>query len=1415
MDAFRPPAKFSPPSEENIAQSWKEWKQQFELYLVAAEKTKAAGETQVAMLFCSMGPQWIKVFNKFKYNEAGDEKKLDEVIKKFDDFFEPKKLIKSYITRFQRRIQTENETVPEYISAVREMAAQCEFGTLEESQVCIQISNGVRDQKLKEKLWEDDLTLDQLIKRCNAYEQAQKVKKITGAEPSVKKVNAVTTRRGRFYSRGTGRGKYKAPEQDQKSRRYAAPEASSQYAGQRGRPYTGRRGSQRGISRGGQTRQKPNCGNCGLSHGYRQCPAYNRSCGTCQRVGHFSRCCRSAKAVHYMSNYEDQDEENDQYEDYQGAAGVDQPLYEELNDDIECLKIYTSYIVNKNVNSESKEMWMVNLKVANTDECISLKIDTGAECSVISQNTYESLSRKPVLKKSNVIICGIVGEPVHTIGSVMLPVSSNGIDYLMKCEVVGGKNVPNILSDVDSVRLNLVKRVNNVNYKKSQESAREIYNKYLDVFQGVGKIPGQYSLVCDQNVKPVAHPPRPIPAALREPARAKLDQLEKMEIIKKVPVGEPTAWCSALHVVHKKSSGPEKDVRITIDPRDLNKALLREYHPMSTIEDVTTRTNNSKYFTVLDANMGYFQIELTKESQHLTTFNTPFGRYQYLRLPMGVSSAPEIYQRAMSELFCDLEGVEIIMDDILIHAPTIELHNQRLEQVLQRCRDRNLKLNPKKTKLCAPEVEYVGHVLTQDGVKVSQEKVKAVVEMPEPKSVENIQTLLGMVTYTCKFLPNLSAVTEPLRQIIKDSSTPGFKFYFDEAHREAFKKLKQMMTSTEVLKFYSLEEPVTVSCDASQSGLGAVLIQGGRPVAYASKALTTAEYAYAQIEKELTAIVFAFKKFHSYLFGRDDITVETDHLPLVRILDKPLHQIPLRLQKMRMALQQYSFRVVGKSGKDIPVADALSRAYLPDTYPDLFKQMNYFKVYATEVRGISAFSPRKQRELLEETSNDPELQKLAKVVKEGWPDHRNKLSPEVRSYYDSKDEISVIDGVVFKGDRVIIPEAMKKDMLTIIHESHLGIVRCKQLARDIIYWPGMNAQIEETVNKCHICQSNRNRQTKEPMILSEIPTGPWKVIAADLLNCVNSMFLVVVDYQTEFIEVEELKENTYSDTVIERLAKIFSVHGIPEKLITDNGPQFSSHSFRKFARHWQFEHITTSPHFHQANGMVERANQTVRHIFEKAEGNRKDAYLSLLNLRNTPRKAEAGSPSQRLFGRRTATKLPTSEKLLKPKLIEQEQIFKARKKNRETAKRYYDRGAKGLEELRPGDTIRVRTGKEWQPAKLITKSPQPRSYEIQTEAGNVWRRNRHDILKTKEDHIYHPKPQDYYDSPPEIQDGPKPRLMSPPSPKAQQVSKPIPMNPNSPVRDNIGHNGNDSYITRTGRAVSRPKKFDDYVMDKK
>ena len=740
--------------------------------------------------------------------------------------------------------------------------------------------------------------------------------------------------------------------------------------------------------------------------------------------------------------------------------------------------------------------------------------------------------------------------------------------HIIECQIIDD-DVPNLLSVHDSKRLGLVKRVYHVN--------NNILNRYSDVFQGIGRIPGDYSLQLIANARPVALNARPIPAALRDATRAKLDELESKDIIVKIPVGEPTPWCSALHVVPKKKTASQYqeskvEVRITIDPQHLNKALKREYHPITTIEDVTTRTDGSRYFTVLDANQGYFQIGLDQESQKLTAFNTPFGRYMYKRLPMGISAAPEIYQRAMHDMFAEIDGVEIVMDDILVHAPTTEIHDQRLERVLTRCRETNLKLNQRKTKLCAEEVTYIGHKLTKDGVKIDEEKVKAVLEMPEPSSIANVQTLLGMVTYTCKFLPHLSQVTEPLRYLIKESHQEGFKFHFDEDHRKAVQQLRKMMSNAPVLKYYSPTEPLTVSGDASQAGIGTVLLQGGRPIAYGSKAFTETEKNYSQMEKEMLAIVFGMKKIHTYVYGRSDLTVETDHLPLVRIMDKPLHQVPLRLQKMRMALQHYQFQIIGKSGKDLPVADALSRAFLPDTETKLLREVNHANVFAVEVRGLTVFSEPRQEELMEKTKSYQTLQEVMKTIRRGWPRERRDVAPIVRAFWDSRDELAEMEGILFKGDRVVIPRAMQQDILNIIHNSHLGIVKCKQLARDVVYWPRMNGEIEDLISKCQECQENKRKQQKEPLIPSQIPSRPWEIISADLLYCCEKNWLVVADYYSDFIEVEALTGNTYSTTVIEKLARIFAVHGRPTKLITDNGPQFRSQQFHQFTK--ELEHIT-------------------------------------------------------------------------------------------------------------------------------------------------------------------------------------------------------------------------------------------------
>jgi len=1532
-------------ANDNIIQSWKDFLEEFSFYILATDMEEEPDTKKIAVLLCCMGRDYIKVYKNFTFDPAGDKDNFDKVSKAFTEHFEPKKLTKLFVTKFQNRLQQPGESVADYVTALKDLSRNCEFGAdLEERMLAIQISNGVRDEDLRRKLWDDDLSLSDSIKRCHNHEQRKDNKSLYGEQANV---HYFSHDRGRGRPRGRGRGgRGRRPD-------YSHQDAQHSPANTRGRgrgrsrgsynrgSYNSYRGSyNRGSYRSGSnTGNRPGssdtCDNCNLSHPPNRCPAYGKECNYCHCKGHFISACqkrlsKSNPSNHYMkqdtpSDYgpdtnrqdygandgtsvytvaqedvfiygltkmktesdkdtclenehlqhsdifdysHDESEMSDlnrnaptfplitamllcMYTMYMYLFSWSNSLFQGFqhtmfsivqNSKIYCLNMFVSHTCTKLATfafvfvflttvifvTRYKNSHIYALNFCKDKRCnqwcesltmcdgnvIHFKIDTQGDVTVFSSEIYEKLKPKPILSSSTTVIKGFGGLATKSVGSLTLPVKKNdGSVYYLKVEVVDCK-CPSILSDSDSHALGLVKRLYPTTVlepRRVPESTLNIVNKYKGVMEGIGCIPGIYSLKFNPDIKPVNHPPRPIPAALREAAKKKLDQLEASGIIQKIPVGMPTPWCSSLHTVPKKKKNGQNDVRITIDPKDLNRALLREFHPISTIEDVITRTNGSKFFTVFDANQGFFQIKLDDQSALLTTFNTAFGRYFYKRLPMGISSAPEIYQRAMTELFAGIDGVEIVMDDILVHGETIEIHNKRVEKVLQRCQERNLRLNPTKTKLAQTEVEYVGQVLTAEGVRISQEKIKAVQGMRRPSEINNVHTLLGMVNYTMKFIPELSSITEPLRQLIKESNEYNFKFHWDPVHEEAFLSLKKMMASAPVLRYYSITDPITISCDASQSGLGMVLFQKDRPVAYGSKSLTNAEYAYGQIEKELLAIVVACKKFHTYIYGRSDITIETDHLPLLRVLEKPLHQVPLRLQKMRMRLQQYDFRLVHKPGKDIPVADNLSRLHLAGSKTDVPE----FTVLATELGSTLSFSQERLAEITKETQDDPELSMLTTIITTGWPERRIDLDPIIRPYWDFREEMNTVDNIVFKGTRVVIPSGMRKRVLDILHASHQGMVRTKQLARDLLYWPGINSQIEDLISKCGPCQQHRNYQSKEPLMPSEIPNSPWVMVAADLFTLHGRKYLIVIDYYSEWFEIEELGQDSAAPSVIEKTKKILATHGIPLKMLTDNGPPFDSHKFRQFAKDYGFTHITMSPRHSQTNGLVEKAVQIAKRTMVKCEEDKRDITLAMLNMRNTPRDNITGSPAQRLMGRRTRTTIPTSNTLLTPKTISPIEVQKKMEDHRQTAKSYYDRGAKELTPLQEGDRVRVRDQKVWKPALLMPSAEQPkypRSYNVLTPSGRVWTRNRRDLLRTEEQEIFRRQINDDTYEPAQ----PQAAIHVPNSPfrppANDTLERPMPSPNQSPPSITNAPTQKSPYVSKSGRTISLHPKYKDYDM---
>ncbi|KAK7113619.1 hypothetical protein V1264_012874 [Littorina saxatilis] len=385
-------------------------------------------------------------------------------------------------------------------------------------------------------------------------------------------------------------------------------------------------------------------------------------------------------------------------------------------------------------------------------------------------------------------------------------------------------------------------------------------------------------------------------------------------------VTTPTDWVNSLVVVEKTNG----KLRICLDPRDLNAAIRQPHYPMPTLEDTLSTMAGAKYFTKLDAKCGYWQLKLAEESSYLTTFNTPFGRYRFTRLPFGVISAQDDFQRKMDEIFEGISGVTPLVDDVIVSGKTREEHDANLRATLNRAASKNLKLNPDKLTVGAQEVEYFGHLITVEGLKPDPAKVKAIQDMPPPNDKKELQTMLGMITYLAKFAPQLSETTKPMRDLLKEDA----EFIWDDQQKTALQKVKNIITSQPVLAFFEPKKEVRLEVDASKFGLGAAIFQDNNPVAFASKALTQTEQNYAQIEKELYAILFGCRRFHQYLYGRE-VIVHSDHKPLESITKKPLAAAPPRLQRMLLQLQKYSLKIVHVPGKNIPVADTLSRKFIP------------------------------------------------------------------------------------------------------------------------------------------------------------------------------------------------------------------------------------------------------------------------------------------------------------------------------------------------------------------------------------------------------------------------------------------------------------------------------------------------------
>ena len=411
------------------------------------------------------------------------------------------------------------------------------------------------------------------------------------------------------------------------------------------------------------------------------------------------------------------------------------------------------------------------------------------------------------------------------------------------------------------------------------------------------------------------------------------------------------------------------------------------------------------------------------------------------------------------------------------------------------------------------------------------------------------------MNYLSTFLPRLTDVAQPLR----DLTSKYAKFTWAKQHDTAFKEVKKLVVNHPILKYYDWNVEVTLQCDASEKGLGAVLLQNSQLVAFASKTLSPTERRYAQIEKECLVIVFACQRFSQYISRQEKITVESDHKPLQAIFKKSVLAAPCRLQRMVLRLQCFNLNVTYKPGSQMYIADHLSRAYLASQG----EEDKEFQVFVLEVESLNPMdsltvSSERLAQLQKTTEQDTVLQTLKTTVLVGWPEQKTHVPIPIREYWNYRDEISLHNEILFKCQCIIIPKMIRPEIIAQSHSSHLGIESCLRKARDLVFWTGMSSEIKEAISQCSVCAEFQTRNPKEPICMqtSKVPDRPWSRVAVDMFTLRRKEYVILLDYYSDFVEVQEIAGTT-SRTIIQFLKEQFSRHGIPDVLVSDNGRQLT------------------------------------------------------------------------------------------------------------------------------------------------------------------------------------------------------------------------------------------------------------------
>ena len=957
------------------------------------------------------------------------------------------------------------------------------------------------------------------------------------------------------------------------------------------------------------------CRNCGGPYPHDgQCPAFGKLCNFCSKPNHFESVCRSKRRL-----------EKEQPPVRNPGKRLN-AVSETVNDDNADDYLFQVSAVN---NSRPK----TEILVAGVS--LQMLLDTGASVNVIDQSSYQRLGKPPM-----------TGEPVSPIfpygGDTPLPVL--GVCRLETCQsghppltllyhIVEGSH-GNILGFDASTELGLIHVVRELD--QWQQS-------FPLLSKGIGKLKGRkFALHINKDIRPVAITNRRTPFHLRGKVEDELNKLLADDIIEAVS-GEPTPWVSPIVTPPKKDGS----IRLCVDMREPNKAIQRERHCMPTTEELIHDLNGAVLFSKIDLRAGYHQLELETESRYITTFSTHKGLYRYKRLSFGISSASEIFQHAIHEVIRDVKGAKNISDDIICfgRGPDAKAdHDRAVRETLTRLQDSGLTVNWPKCEFGVKQIGFFGLVFSENGVSPDPKKVQAAHSAAPPENASQVRSFLGMLNYSARFIQDYATVSEPLRRLMNKDA----EFEWGPEQARAFQTLKDRLTDSYAIAFYDPSAPIEVLTDASPVGLGAILAQNDKVVAYASRALTNVESRYSQTEREALAVVWACEHFDMYLRGAPTFDVITDHKPLVTIWSKP--RPPLRIERWGLRLQPYKAVIKYRRGCDNP-ADYMSRhPVVPSKTSiaqDVAEQYVHFIAAASTPNALSL------TKIAEESSKDHTLMKAIDLLQSGkWHEVPNIDEPDVdkrelQEYRNVRDELTFhTAGVLLRGPLIVIPASLRRHVVELAHEGHQGMSRTKAFIRSKVWFPGINAAVEAMIQRCVVCQAVQTTPTPmEPLRMSPMPPGPWHDLSMDFCGPLPSgdYLMVIIDEYSRYPVVEILK-SVSAAVVLPVLDKVLSIFGFPQIIKTDNGSPFNSTQFAKYAEHCGFKHRRITPHWPRANAQAESFNKplmkAVRAAHMEQKNWKQEMFRFLRQYRSTPHSSTGVTPYRLLFGREPMTRIP-------------------------------------------------------------------------------------------------------------------------------------------------------------------------------